>query len=105
MDVAADDLLDAGPRHAVSNHGPNRTAALDKAHDRHLVAVAGTFGEALFIDEKCFVRLDDLAASAKLTLGSVAHRFAQSVRHEPGRLVGHAKRAVQLMTADALLAR
>src|SRR5262249_59486411 len=33
------------------------------------------------------------------------HSLAQPVRHEPGRLVGHLQRAVQLVAADALLTR
>src|ERR1035441_7560092 len=51
-----------------------------------------------------FVGLDRLAFATNRTKGAVFHGLANAVRHEPRRLVGHAKRAADLMRADAFLA-
>src|SRR3954453_6257510 len=45
------------------------------------------------------VRLDGLAGPAKRASVRVDHGLTDAVRHEPGRLVGDAKRAVELVGA------
>jgi hypothetical protein len=49
------------------------------------------------------VGLHDAATGAKDALGLV-HGKAQAMRHEPGGLVRHTERAVDLVAANALLA-
>jgi len=84
-------------------------AALDQGDDLvHCVvrraAVLALARFAFFRAPVGFVRLDNLASAAKRSLGIGLHRSADSMRHEPRRFVGHAKGAVQLMAAHALLA-
>ena len=51
------------------------------------------------------VGLDDLAFAAHRAQVAFAHGFADTVGHEPSRLVGDAEHAVQLVRAHALLGR
>src|SRR5207244_530445 len=57
----------------------------------------------LFPADVGFVSLND-TARAEYAAG-LFHRFAQAVRHEPRRFIGHAKHALDLFAADALFAR
>ena len=51
-----------------------------------------------------FVHFDDLAAAAHRAQAANAHRFTDTVRHEPRRLVGDLQGPVELMGGNALLA-
>lgn len=80
-------------------------AALDqRKHDfltRH-VLVDAVFGEPADIG---FVGLDDLVRRAAEGAAGLVHGGADAMAHEPGRLVGDAEHAVDLMGADPLLGR
>src|SRR5690242_9921025 len=49
------------------------------------------------------VRLHDVAFPADRTGVRIAHRFADTMRHEPCRLVSHAKGSAKLVRSHALL--
>ena len=92
--------------------GARRTVALNERENLVLVVatatapLASTARLASFdIAPKRFVGFNDLAATANRS-GHFRQleRFADTVRHEPRGLVSHAKHAVQLMAAHALLA-
>ena len=55
-------------------------------------------------DER-FICLDHAALTSEWSKRALAHRFADTVRHKPCALERNAKRAVQLIRANALLAR
>ena len=87
----------AGPRLAYppSEPGvPGRT--LHEAAARH---------EVLSLPEVGLVSLDDLANAAQGIEPARAHGLADAMREEPSGLEGDAKRPVQLVGADGLLAR
>jgi hypothetical protein len=116
--VLADDLLN---RRLIGKRNMERSdisAALDQSDDRTLVrrTALATLGERTpdcrlganlgLIDGAVigFVRLDDFAFATERAKAARAHRFADTVAHEPGRLVIELQGAVELVGAHALLA-
>lgn len=87
-------------------------AALDK-RENHLLADSAdmlfvAFAAVLvrlFAADVGFICLHRGAVPAKLAGIRRFHAFADAVRHEPGRLVGHAKHTLKLFAADTFLAR
>src|SRR5262249_41095912 len=61
--------------------------------------------DGLIAANEGFIDFDDTAARAKRRESAFLHRLADTVRHEPCALEGNAQGAVQLIGADALLAR
>src|SRR5208282_6447803 len=90
----------------------NVTAAFDERIDRFLASAASTLMLALaamFVlfesTHESFVHLDCLSLATERRIRmQFAHRFAKPMLHEPCRLVGHLKRAMQLVGAKSLLA-
>gem|GEM_PF-5387169 len=79
-------------------------AALDQRHNFHLVVVsARALGVLADVAPVGFVNLDRRTRAAKLAGRLDVHGFADTVRHEPSRLVGHAEHALQLLGANTLL--
>src|SRR5258707_405961 len=58
---------------------------------------------ALETPDKGFVRFHDLARAAHGRKAARAKGFTQAMHHEPARLVADAKRAMDLVSRDALL--
>ena len=54
-------------------------------------------GLAFLLGVEGFVRLHDLASAAHRGQAAGAHRLANAVRHEPGRLEGDAQHPVELV--------
>src|SRR5688500_3055321 len=79
-------------------------AALDQRHDFHLVVPAtANRSLGLVVPPIGFVHFDGGAAATKHSNAAVIHRFADAVRHEPRGFVSHAKDALKLLAAHALL--
>src|SRR5258707_1088300 len=59
-----------------------------------------------FVADECLVNFQRLALAAYRGehVSKRGHRLANAMRHEPGRLVGNAENAMELMAAEALLA-
>src|ERR1700730_2207117 len=84
----------------------HRSAALHETENDILVSPAAvSFRLAFDLTDECFVRLDGPSRPAHRRKITRAHGLANAMRHEPCRFVSHLERAVELMRADALLAR
>lgn len=80
--------------------------ALDQRDYLHLVVIGARAGRLLtLVAPKGLVNFDRAAVATELAFGLDVHGFADAVSHEPRGLVGDAKRAVELVGADALLGR
>lgn len=115
-DVLGNDLADG---FLVGDGGMERSdlaAALDQRDDRALVGRAGAtllrwrrnaspraWLRAVHLAVIGFVCLNNLAIAAERRQSSGPHALTDAVRHEPGGLIGHVERAVQLVRRDALL--
>lgn len=81
------------------------SAALHKAEDRALVAIASLRLLPTFLATGIgFIRLYQHASAARRLKVAAAHCLADAVRHEPSGFDGDAKSALQLDAADTLLA-
>ena len=91
----------------------NSAAALHESHDYGFIIVnaASQFSLAAlvhvpsFAADECFVNFYAFATAAQLRgIELVLHRKPQALKHEPCRLLGNAKRAVNLHAGNAILA-
>src|SRR5580658_7400209 len=62
------------------------------------------FRNAIFAADESFVNLNDFAFAAHRSQAASAHGLADTMPHEPRGTIGNAKRAMQLMSAEAFLA-
>src|SRR5262249_28948338 len=92
--------------HALNVEGTHLPAAL--VNGKHLALLAEMRALALFLSaaDVGLVGLDDplRAFATENDVGSVAHRLANPVPHEPRSLQGDPESAVELVRTDALLA-
>src|ERR1039458_4164644 len=91
----------------VEVHAADRAATLNQR--KNLAVRLGMQRASLTglrrLGQESLVGLNRLAFAANRAKRAVFHRFADAMRHEPRRLVGHAKGAADLMAADAFLGR
>src|SRR6185437_1885393 len=96
----------------VIDHDAARLPAIAVDQGQHLELVAGA--APAFLPERFLVvvaadeglvHFDRAASPAERKLAALLHRLADAVRHEPRRLEGDPESAVELVGADAFLAR
>jgi len=114
-DVLSDQFRNIDLGSLLNVKGTDGTATLDKANNNALVIGArftlekrsafALWRQALIgsLPQVGFVSLYGLAFATKRAKATFAHRFADTVSHEPCSLEGNAKGAVQLVGTDALL--
>ena len=79
--------------------------AVNQRENGHLVRrTTSRHPSALFAANESLVDLHGAASAAHRRQSALAHRFADTVRHEPSGLEGDAENAVELVAGNALLA-
>lgn len=108
--VGIKDRLERLGRDVRNVEGTHRTVTLDQRENLVLVGSATNATARNALDRsgvavEGLIGLNDLAAPTnRAAAGFDLEGFADTVRHEPGRFVGHAKHAVQLVARHALFA-
>lgn len=105
VNLLKQDRLQVLPGHVGNVEGTHVPVTLDKG--KNLVHRVRPLLAALFAflcPEVGFVGFYRFARSAERAGRRGFHRFADAMRHEPGRLVGHAQHALKLFAGHALLA-
>ena len=105
-DVRAQDGDQGGLTQVFDNNGLG--AASGAIHQRQnlvlVVAAAGSLGFFVLDADESLIHLNNAAIRAQPGRAIGAHRFADTVRHEPSGFQGDAKGPVQLVAANALFA-
>jgi len=106
MHMAGHDRLEVIPANIGNVHGADVAATFHKGnnliHGGHCAAVLAAL-LAWLRAVVSFIPFNDLAGATHLAGRRGGHGFADTVRHEPSRLVSHAKHAFQLFGTYALL--
>ena len=102
--ILHDDLGGSSTIASRNVEAADAATALNQGNHGALVAVAAPLGAALFAADIRFVGFHDGTFAAHRLHADSAQRLAQTVRHEPSGLYGHAEGAMQLVAADTLLA-
>src|SRR5262245_49848259 len=110
IDVRLHDRHDCRSFKISDNHATGSPGfAVDAA--QHLVLVGGAATllrtarlDHLLVADESLVDLYSRASATERHKATLAHRFSKAVRHEPSRVVLHAKDAMDVMAADPLLA-
>src|SRR6266404_9195878 len=104
-DVLFERALDARKELAGDVSGTNLAAPLNQCEHGFLVAVPTALVASRLTADVSLIGFNRLAARAhQATARNVVHCVTDAVSHEPSRLIGHAKRAMELVAADAFLA-
>ena len=90
--------------HVIDVKRADMAIALDQRKDRFLVVVAAVDLPSRLATDESLIRFDGAAVAANQT-AIILHGFADTMGQEPRRLDSDAKGALQLVRADALLAR
>src|SRR2546425_701523 len=100
-DILLERALDPREQLARDVRGADFAAALNEREYRFLVPVPRKLGAPRLTPDVGFVSLNCSPTGAHESTGNVVHRVTNAVCHEPRRLIGHAKRAMELVAADA----
>jgi|SRR5882762_3841710 len=103
--VLLERALDSREQLAGDVRGADFAAALNQGEHGFLVPVAATLVTPGLTSNVGFVSLNRLTTGAHKAARNISHGMTDTVGHEPRRLIGHSKRAMELMAADAFLTR